>query len=123
MTKLLTTDDTLQIYQARDLNSNVIARLPSNLEIQLGEIIVFEGREWIEVAVESGVTGYVLGPSARGHTTFGSMKVIAPLSSVDQALKEIVAGQQAPRVKRGSRTNGVGGAGGLIGAAAAWWFL
>jgi len=120
--KVLTTDDALQVYQARDLKSGEITRLPGGVDIQLGEITVLEGRQWIEVALTSGATGYALGPSVRGHTTFGAIEAQAPLSPVDQALKEIVAQQHSPRHKTGGNASRAS-AGGLIGVAAAWWFL
>src|SRR5689334_14985202 len=67
-------DDALQIYSDRDLNSTVIAHVHKGVEIQLGSITSFEGRQWIEANMEDKV-GYVLGPSARGHTTFESVPV------------------------------------------------
>lgn len=69
--KVTATDDTVQIYQCRDLDSSVIAHVPQGHQIQLGTAEVFEGREWVEAILEDGTVGYILGPTARGHTTFG----------------------------------------------------
>lgn len=69
--KVTATDDLLEVYQDRDLGSRVIAQLTKGLEIQLGEASVHEGREWIEVTLQNGSAGFVLGPGARGHTTLG----------------------------------------------------
>jgi hypothetical protein len=73
MTQIVkTTDDALQIYQDRDFGSPVVANLQKDVEIQLGAQSIHEGRQWIEASLTGGgVSGYVLGPSARGHTTLG----------------------------------------------------
>jgi hypothetical protein len=67
--KVTTLDDTLQVFRERDLSSTVIARLPKGIEIVLSASTVFEGRDWIEATIEGVDSGYVLYPSARGHTT------------------------------------------------------
>ena len=67
--KVTTTDDTLQIYQDRDLGSNVVVRVPKGTDIQIGAVTFHEGREWMEATLGDRSAGYVLGPSARGHTT------------------------------------------------------
>jgi hypothetical protein len=65
------TDDALQIYQDRDLGSPVIADIHKGVEIQFGAQTIHEGRQWIEARLADGAFGYVLGPSARAHTTMG----------------------------------------------------
>jgi len=66
--KVRTTDDSLSIYEGRHLSSKVVA-IPKDTTIDLGASEEADGREWIEVAVDGGSKGYVLGPAARGHTT------------------------------------------------------
>ena len=56
------TEGNLQVYQARDLNSAVVTRLPKGMEIQIGTGEVFEGREWMEASLGTATIGYVLGP-------------------------------------------------------------
>jgi len=65
--KLQTLDDALRVFEDRDLNSAVRSQLPRGAEIQLGAASEVDGREWIEAALQDGITGYVLGASARSH--------------------------------------------------------
>lgn len=67
--KVTTTDDTVQVFRERDLRSRPMARLGAGTQIQLGAVTAFEGREWIEVVINDLNVGYVLGPTAHGHTT------------------------------------------------------
>jgi hypothetical protein len=71
--KVTTTDDALHLYRERDLSSPLITQLGKGTEIQLGAKTVLEGREWIEATVEDN-SGYILGSSARGHTTLGASR-------------------------------------------------
>src|SRR5262249_40670446 len=66
--------------QTRDLSSSVIATLPKGSSIQLGALEESGGQEWIEATLEEGRIGYVLGPSALGHTTPGA--TLSPISSI-----------------------------------------
>lgn len=66
------TDDTLQVFTDRKLDSNVLARIAKGEEVELGETYVFEGREWIRVTIRDGTSGWVLAPSARSHTTLAA---------------------------------------------------
>jgi hypothetical protein len=66
-----TIDDTLAVFHARDLNSTQVCRLPEGTEFTLGHTSEIEGRRWIEALLPDGIRGYVLGPSALGHTTAG----------------------------------------------------
>lgn len=66
-----TIDDTLAVFHARDLNSAQVCRLAEGREITLGHTSEFEGRQWAEALLPDGIRGYVLGPSALGHTTAG----------------------------------------------------
>ena len=50
--KVRTTDDSLAIYEGRDLSSKVVATPPKNTTIDLGASEEADGREWIEVAVD-----------------------------------------------------------------------
>jgi hypothetical protein len=68
-----TIDDSLLVYQTRDLSSTLIAKLPGGQNIRLGPPGEHDGREWLEATLADGNVGYVLGPSARSHTTLGSM--------------------------------------------------
>jgi hypothetical protein len=71
-----TIDDTLRIFAACDLGSNVLARISKGAEIELGETTAFEGREWIRVVLKDGTSGWVLAPSVRGHTTLAAERAI-----------------------------------------------
>jgi len=73
---VITTDDMLQVYQDRDLDSTVIAHLAKGVEIQLDAATVHEGRQWMAATLEDGSVGYVLGPSAHGHTTLGESQLV-----------------------------------------------
>jgi hypothetical protein len=66
--KVRTLDDTLRVFQDRDLNSPVIGQLPNGVEIQLGAVSEIEGREWVEATLPDGTTGYLVSASARSHT-------------------------------------------------------
>lgn len=67
-----TLDDTLQVYREPDLTSAVIVQLQKGTQIDLGAAAIHEGREWITATLNGETAGYVLGPSARGHTTLGA---------------------------------------------------
>ena len=82
--KVTTTDDMLQVYQDRDVSSRVIVQARRGAEIHLGAATVHEGREWMEAIIEDNV-GYVLGPSARGHTTLGPTVTVVPSEIVQLA--------------------------------------
>ncbi len=71
-----TTDDTLQVFAARDLESNMLVRIPTGAEVELGETGTVEGREWIQATLKDGTSGFVLAPSARGHTTLASERSV-----------------------------------------------
>jgi hypothetical protein len=93
--KVVTTDETLHVYQMRHLSSTVVAQLSTGIEIELGDATVYEGREWMEASV-GGTVGYVLGPAARSHTTLGAILSTRSLSPVDEAIRAIVAEEHAP---------------------------
>ena len=63
-----TLDNGLKVYMEPDLGSQIIAELTEGAEVQLGACTISDGREWLEATV-GGALGYVLAPSARGHTT------------------------------------------------------
>ena len=63
-----TVDNSLKIYKDRDLGSQIITELEEGVEVKLGACTIHECREWLEATVGDAV-GYVLAPSARGHTT------------------------------------------------------
>jgi hypothetical protein len=69
--KVSTIDDLLQVYQNSDLSSETIAQLAKGVELQLDESIMQEGRQWMKAQLQDGRVGFVLGPSARSHTTLG----------------------------------------------------
>jgi hypothetical protein len=85
-----TTDSALEIYADRNLNSAVFARIPTGVEVELGETTLFEDREWIQARLKDRTAGYVLAPSARGHTTFG--RALPPISEHPN-----LAGRVAPK--------------------------
>jgi len=94
-----TTDDSVEIYEARDLNSRVVARVSKDGSIQLGATeVVVEGRLWMEAALEDGRAGYVLGPTVRGHTTFGApLPLIASPPNLGATVAERVKPEQRER--------------------------
>jgi len=94
MLRVTTTDDMLQVYQDRDLSMNAVAQLSKGSEIQLGAATMHEGREWMEAILEDGRVGYVLGPSARGHTTLGGTPLLAKSSG------EIVSATAAQALRK-----------------------
>jgi len=66
--KVRTLDDSLRLFQNRDLNSPVIEDIPEGAEVQLGAASEIEGREWVEAATPGGSRGYLVSASARSHT-------------------------------------------------------
>jgi hypothetical protein len=97
--KITTTDDALQFYQDRDLSSAVIARVPTGLDIQVGAATVREGREWLEATLEDGKAGYILGPSARSHTTLMPAPALK-LSAMDQGAMEGFLNKRASPLRK-----------------------
>src|ERR1017187_8152703 len=81
-----TLDSGLKIYMERNLGSQIIAELSEGVEVQLGTCTISDGREWLEATV-GGAVGYVLAPSARGHTT---------LRPPDQSLMESASRLPSP---------------------------
>jgi hypothetical protein len=71
----------LAVYGARDLNSTVICHVPAGSKISLGEAEEFESREWMEATLDDGSAGYILGASARGHTTLDAASKSLALES------------------------------------------
>jgi hypothetical protein len=69
------TEDSLPVYQDRDLTSTVIAQVPRGHGIKTRLDVAKDrvGREWMEANLPDGRVGYILATSARGHTTFGLM--------------------------------------------------
>jgi hypothetical protein len=69
------TEDSLPVYQDRDLSSAVIAQVPNGHGITTRLDVAKDriGREWLEATLADGTIGYILGTSARGHTTLGLM--------------------------------------------------
>jgi len=78
-----TIDDSLQILADRDLNSGVLVSLPSGTDVKLGRTSTVEGREWIQATLMDGRSGFVLAPSARGHTTLPSERTILAGMAMD----------------------------------------
>jgi hypothetical protein len=96
--KVTTTDNTLEIFSARNLNSKLSMEVPAGMELDLDEITIFEGRQWIEVTARDGAAGFVLAPAARGHTSLGDE---------DKALRDIVRVESV--TKNAVGPSGVGG--------------
>jgi hypothetical protein len=68
------TEESLPVYQERDLISTVVAHVPRGHGINTRLDVVAKdriGREWMEATLADGTIGYILGTSARGHTTLG----------------------------------------------------
>lgn len=89
---VITTDDSLRILADRNLSSDVLALVPKGTEIELGGTSTLDGREWIQAKLKSGRSGYVLAPSARGHTTLASERTVL----VGMAPTDRSAHQDAP---------------------------
>ena len=70
--KRKTLDDTLMIFQDRDLNSPIACHPPMGADIQLSSRSEIEGREWLEATLPGGTRGYVLGASARSNCSIQS---------------------------------------------------
>jgi hypothetical protein len=88
-----TTDGTLQIFAACDLDSSALARIPNGVEVELGDTITVEGREWIQARLKDGTAGFVLAPSARGHTSLASERsVLAGIALTDNERQQKPAG-------------------------------
>jgi hypothetical protein len=84
-----TIDDFLQILADRDVNSEVLASLPKGAAVELGEASQFDGREWMQATVKEGTSGFVLAPSARGHTTLASERPVpAGIALTDKRARE-----------------------------------
>lgn len=66
--RIRTVDGAVRILQDRNLDSAVVAELPEGAEVQLGAASYVDGREWLQVTMQNGTAGYVLGPMARGHS-------------------------------------------------------
>jgi len=88
--RVTTTDDQLQVYRQRDLASAIV-HVPKAVGLTLSDSTVFEDREWMEATLEDGTVGYVLGPTARSHTTLGGS-----LSAAEEVLKEIETEEPKP---------------------------
>jgi len=84
-----TIDDFLQILADRDVNSEVLASLPKGAAVELGEASQLGGREWMQATVKEGTSGFVLAPSARGHTTLASERLVpAGIALTDKRARE-----------------------------------
>jgi hypothetical protein len=68
-----TVDDLLQVFHGTDLESGVIYQIPCGAEVQLGAMTEVEGRDWIEVNLQDGIAGYVLGSGVRSHTAIAEV--------------------------------------------------
>lgn len=88
--KAKTIDDSLVIYEDHDLSSKTVATLSKDTSIDLGTSQEADGREWIEVTLDGGTKGYVLGPAARGHTT------LAGAGQAARSAAPVLTGSDAP---------------------------
>jgi hypothetical protein len=73
---VVTTDDTLRVFAACDLDSNELARIPKGAEIELREPSSSGGREWIRVVLKDRTSGWVSASGVREHTTPGAESAI-----------------------------------------------
>ncbi len=67
--RVRTLDDAIQVFQDRDFDSAVISRVRQGVELQLGATSQVFRREWVEATLPDGICGFVLGATARSHTT------------------------------------------------------
>ena len=75
-------EDGLQIYTERDLNSAPLPPIDKGTKIEIGGTAELDGREWIELTLPDGKSGYSIGPNLRTHTTLGPVSVLnAPEAS------------------------------------------
>jgi hypothetical protein len=96
------TDDGLQIFAARDLDSNVLARIPKDVEVELGDTSIVEGREWFQATLKDGTSGFVLAPSARGRTSLASERsALAGIADNERKQKPMEAPQPSPSEELG----------------------
>jgi hypothetical protein len=116
--KVTTIDDTLEIYQEPSLDSTVITKVPSGVELQLGATTVIEGREWVE-AVLDGNRGYVIGPNARGHTNLSEEFKLTPPDERKSETRS--TNEQEQGANQAKKSGGIPI--GIIAAAAFGWFL
>src|SRR5580658_8339143 len=108
--RVTTTDDLLQAYRYRDLTSGVLCQFSKGLEVSLGAVTIHDGHQWIEVALHDGTVGFVLGPSARGHTTFLDYREDSLLRGVvdtrrdgPRDLRAILEGEESGRLESSAR--------------------
>jgi hypothetical protein len=90
-----TLDDTLLVFEDRDLASAVIRQLAEQEEVQLGVESEYGGQQWIAAALPDGLSGYVLGSSALSHTTLcGEIRPGLPLTpNVAKAVERLFSGE------------------------------
>lgn len=109
--RVRTTDDSLVVYENRDFSSTVIAKLAKDTILELGSAEESDGRAWIAVTIENGRKGYVLSPSARGHTTLGAnlpptppASRLAPgTSALEPKASRLARGTGAPEATKDAR--------------------
>jgi hypothetical protein len=66
--RVRTTDDALRVFEGPDFQSALKSEVPCGAELHLGSAFEVEGREWVEVILPDGVSGFALGASLRSHT-------------------------------------------------------
>ena len=99
-------DDSVQIFADRNLTSNIVASLPKGTEVELGDTSAVDGREWIKATLKNGILGFVLGPSARGHTTLAAERTLfadREVSSPESKLPPPHDGTMTPTQRRMAR--------------------
>jgi len=94
--QVITTDNLLDLYTSRDLGSAVVPSLPKGTDIQLGPPELFEGREWLQATLKNGSTGYLLGPSVRGHTKLCSTGAAIETQDVPDPANTSRVGEESP---------------------------
>lgn len=58
--KFTTVDDSLRLFEKRDLNSTIAAPLTAGTEVQTGELSTVDGYEWLEATLQDGSIGFIL---------------------------------------------------------------
>ena len=72
-----TTDDQLRVFSDRRLEGES-SKVGKGVEMRLGEITEFEGREWIQMTLLDGSSTFALCASVRSHTDAPAQATLSP---------------------------------------------
>jgi tetratricopeptide (TPR) repeat protein len=96
-----TFDDSLQIFERRDLSSAIAAPPAGGTEVQTGELSEISGCEWLEATLPDGSVGFILVSNARGASEMPSKaaepEVVAINATQEASLGESVQREAVPK--------------------------